>query len=74
MTTAPTLEAERAAPTIEQIKELARQQREEAKNQLSLYLVDVRGTERIVDCIVNAAVLEITAMMRETITQGGANG
>jgi hypothetical protein len=59
---------------IEQIKQLAQQQRDEAKRQLAFHLVDSTVAERIVDCIVSAAMLEVTLMMSEATKQGEKNG
>jgi hypothetical protein len=47
-------------------------QRAEAKRLLGQFIVDQAVADRIVDCIIGAAMLEITAVMCGPIRQHGA--
>lgn len=55
-------------------EELAVAQRAEAKRLLGEFMVDQQAADRIVDCIVGAAMLEVVGMMRERMRAFTGNG
>jgi len=53
--------------SIQDIMQHANAQRTEAKALLGQITVDQAVADRIVDCIIGATVLEVTAMMRDAM-------
>lgn len=53
------------AKTLEEMKEIATQQSNEAKRLLGQFVVDQVVADRIVDCIIGAAIMEVPIMVKE---------